>query len=284
MQTESGTLYVVATPIGNLGDMSERAVETLSNVRRIYAEDTRHSRRLLSHLGVTTPLVALHEHNEVQQLERVLAFLVEEGDAAIISDAGTPLISDPGYRLVRACHARGVKVSPVPGASALIAALSVAGLPTDAFVFVGFAPSKEGARRTWLEALKAETRTVVMYESCHRIEACLADMATVFGEARELVVGRELTKRFESVQWATVAEHRERIAHVSHADKGEFVLVLAGCAAEPTADAEIVRVLGVLRQQLSLKQSVVLAAQILGEKKNRVYQVATALERDGADK
>ncbi|HCW88564.1 MAG TPA: 16S rRNA (cytidine(1402)-2'-O)-methyltransferase, partial [Marinobacter sp.] len=193
----AGTLFVVATPIGNLEDLSARARSVLGAVDRILAEDTRHSGRLLQHLGISKPMMSLHDHNERDRLEQVLDLLGQGERLALISDAGTPLISDPGYVLVRELRARGITVVPVPGACALIAALSAAGLPTDRFVFEGFLPPKSGARKRALEQCRQQTATIVFYESPRRIAGCVADMAETFGGTREIVLARELTKTFE---------------------------------------------------------------------------------------
>ena len=224
------TLYVVATPIGHLDDLSARAIRTLSEVGRVYAEDTRHSLPLLRRHGIDTPLRALHEHNEALEAERVVAYLRERGDAALISDAGTPLISDPGFRVVRACREAGIAVSPVPGPCAISAALSVGGLPTDRFQFVGFPPSRGGARRRWIGALAAVPHTLVLYESPHRILDTLGDLAEAFGATREATLARELTKRHETVLSGTLAEIGARVAAEANQRRGEFVLIVAGTA------------------------------------------------------
>src|SRR5688500_7055907 len=208
----SGCLFVVATPIGNLGDLSTRALDTVKSVSAICAEDTRHTRQLLAHFGVERPLLALHEHNEDEIAQRLVVRLLAGESLALVSDAGTPLVSDPGFRLVRAARAAGIKVSPLPGPSALIAALSVAGLPSDRFVFEGFLPAKAGARRERLSALAAETRTLVFYESAHRIEETLVDAAAVFGAQRLATIARELTKLFETVLDGTLEDLGARVA------------------------------------------------------------------------
>ena len=206
-----GTLYVVATPIGNLGDIGGRALEVLGRVDAVCAEDTRHTRQLLGHFGLERPLLALHEHNEDAIAARVVARLQAGESLALVSDAGTPLVSDPGFRLVRAARAAGIRVSPVPGASALVAALSVAGLPSDRFVFEGFLPAKAAARRERLQALAAEPRTLLFYESSHRIAGTLADAVDAFGGDRAAVLARELTKLFETVLDGSLAELRARV-------------------------------------------------------------------------
>src|SRR6476620_3317384 len=233
--TRPGTLHVVATPIGNLGDLSPRALDTLRAVAAICAEDTRHTRQLLAHYGIERPLVALHEHNEEQLAERLVARLLGGESLALVSDAGTPLVSDPGFRLVRAARAAGVAVSPVPGACAFVAALSVAGLPSDRLAFEGFLPAKAGARRERLAPLASETRTLAFYESAHRIEETLADMATVFGAQRRAVIARELTKLFETVLDGTLEDLQARVAADANQRKGEFVVLVEGAGEDEDA-------------------------------------------------
>ena len=224
------TLYIVATPIGHREDLSARAVETLRAVTRIYAEDTRHSLPLMRHHGIETRLHALHEHNEAREAVRIVEHVTSVGDAALITDAGTPLISDPGFRVVRECRRKGVRVSPVPGPCAVSAALSVGGLPTDRFQFVGFAPAKGVARRRWLEPLAHVPHTLVLYESPHRIADSLADLEAVFGAAREMTLARELTKRHETLLHGSIADVLERVRGDPDQRRGEFVLMVAGTA------------------------------------------------------
>ena len=233
-----GTLFVVATPIGNLADLSPRALATLKSVAAVCAEDTRHTRQLLAHYGVEKPLLALHEHNEGEIADKLVARLVAGESLALVSDAGTPLVSDPGYRLVRAARAAGIKVSPIPGASAVIAALSVAGLASDRFVFEGFLPAKAAARRERLALLASEPRTLVFYESAHRIEDSLADMASAFGVERPAVLARELTKLFETVLDGTLADVRAQVAADPNQRRGEFVVIVQGAGDD--ADARVV--------------------------------------------
>ena len=271
---QAGKLFVVATPIGNLEDLSPRAIAVLSAVSLIAAEDTRHSKRLLTHFGVGTSLTSLHEHNEAAVAESLVRRLVQGQDVALISDAGTPLISDPGYRLVRAARAAGIAVQCVPGPSALTAALSIAGLPTDRFRFEGFLPARTAARRQRLLGLADETVTLVFYESSHRILDTLADMATCLGVAREAVVARELTKVFESVYTGTLQQLARQLAENAGQQRGEFVVLVHGAApAEDTLDAEARRTLTILQAELPLKQAAALAARITGVSKNRLYDL-----------
>lgn len=268
----AATLHVVATPIGNLGDLSPRAQQVLREVAAICAEDTRRSGQLLSHFGISTPLVALHEHNEQQMAERLVGRLLGGESLALVSDAGTPLVSDPGYRLVRAARAAGVKVSPVPGPSALIAALSVAGLPSDRFAFEGFLPAKASARRERLAALAGESRTLVFYESSHRIEESLADLRQAFGEERPAVLARELTKLFETVLDGTLAELHRRVGDDADQRKGEFVLVVQGVGEDADAKlAEGRRVHAILARQLPPSAAARLAAEITGAPRKALY-------------
>ncbi|WP_276488516.1 16S rRNA (cytidine(1402)-2'-O)-methyltransferase [Ectopseudomonas mendocina] len=279
---QPGSLYVVATPIGNLDDISARALRVLREVALIAAEDTRHSARLLQHFGIETPLAACHEHNERDQGGRFLARLQAGEDVALISDAGTPLISDPGYHLVRQARAAGFAVVPVPGACALIAALSAAGLPSDRFIFEGFLPAKAAGRRARLEQVSEEPRTLIFYEAPHRILECLQDMRDVFGSERPVLLARELTKTFETLQGLPLAELCEWVAADSNQQRGECVVLVAGWQApegEEAVSAEALRVLDLLMAEMPLKRAAALAAEITGVRKNLLYQVA--LERKG---
>ena len=277
-----GTLYVVATPIGNLDDISARALRVLREVALIAAEDTRHSIRLLQHFGIETPLAACHEHNERDQGGRFLARLQAGEDVALISDAGTPLISDPGFHLVRQARAAGVSVVPVPGACALVAALSAAGLPSDRFIFEGFLPAKANARRGRLEQIKEEPRTLIFYEAPHRLLESLEDMREVFGGDRPAVLARELTKTFETLKGAPLSELCGWVAADSNQQRGECVVLVGGWQApegEGALSAEALRVLDLLLGELPLKRAAALAAEITGVRKNLLYQAA--LERQG---
>jgi 16S rRNA (cytidine1402-2'-O)-methyltransferase len=276
----SGALYVVATPIGHLDDITRRALAVLAEVALIAAEDTRHTGRLLAHYGIATPMWSCHEHNEREVLPRLLARLEAGDDVALVSDAGTPLLSDPGFPLVRACRQRGIRVVPVPGASALLAALSVAGLPTDRFCFEGFLPRKQAARRDRLLGLTGVTTTLAFYESSHRIQETLQDLLAVFGPAREAVLARELTKLHETVLAGPLGELQAELERDPQQRKGEFVLLLAGAAEHRAAASAVDEVLRVLLTELPLKQASGLAARLTGRKRNEVYQRALTLQRD----
>jgi 16S rRNA (cytidine1402-2'-O)-methyltransferase len=267
-----GTLFVVATPSGNLADLSPRALATLKAVAAICAEDTRHTRQLLAHYGVEKALVALHEHNEGEIADKLVARLVSGESLALVSDAGTPLVSDPGYRLVRAARAAGVKVSPIPGASAVIAALSVAGLASDRFVFEGFLPAKAAARRERLARLAAELRTLVFYESAHRIEDSLADMAAAFGAERPAVLARELTKLFETVLDGALVDVRAQVAADPNQRRGEFVVIVQGAGDD--ADARVVegrRLYAKLSEHLPPSTAAKVAADLSGAPRKALY-------------
>lgn len=280
MSAQAGVLYVVPTPIGNLADMTPRAIEVLNGVALIAAEDTRHSGKLLQYFAIKTPAQAYHEHNEREHTPRLVAKLLAGESIALISDAGTPLVSDPGYKLVHEARQAGVQVVPLPGACALIAALSASGLPSDRFIFEGFLPAKSAARQQRLQDMVTETRTLIFYESTHRIEACLQDMLAVFGAEREVVVARELSKKFETIHGAPLAELAAWMAADENQCRGEFVLLVHGAAPAEAGDvnAEAERVLRLLMAELPLKQAAALAAQITGGKKNALYKFALSLE------
>lgn len=277
MSTNAGTLYVVATPIGNIADLSPRAVQVLSGVQLIAAEDTRHSLPLLQRHGIHTPLRAYHEFNERQAAPALLELLRAGQDLALISDAGTPLLSDPGFRLVSLAHDAGIRVVPVPGASALIAALSVCGLPTDRFCFEGYLPATAGRRRARLQQLAGEPRTLVFYEAPHRIAAAIADLALAFGAGRRATIARELTKRFESVRRAPLGELHAWLQADADRLKGEFVIVVEGAPAAAADESEAGRLLGVLLQRLSLKDAAAAAAEITGLPRKQLYAMALRL-------
>ena len=274
-----GTLYMVATPIGNLGDISPRAVETLKAVDVIAAEDTRHSQRLLSHLGISARMQAYHEHNEEYQAERLIGRLQQGESVAVISDAGTPLVSDPGYRLLEQAHQHGIKVVPIPGACAAIAAMSVAGLATDRFSFEGFPPAKQAARLSYLQALQDESRTMVFYISCHRITETLIDMRTVFGEQRLATFAREVTKTYETIRKATLDELCAWVAGDDMQRKGEIVLVVAGSVKDKSAHPLRDEILAALIDELPVKQVAKITSRITGINKNELYEAALQLKK-----
>ena len=276
MGNDPGTLYVVATPIGNLDDLSPRAQRLLAEAGMVAAEDTRHTSVLLNHFGIHKPLISLHEHNENKKIASLVEKLLQGVSIALVSDAGTPLISDPGFNLVRAARDAGIRVIPVPGACALIAALSASGLPTDRFVFEGFLPAKYTARRKRLAELATETRTLVFYESVHRLAQSLADMAVAIGAARQAVVARELTKLHEELRAGSLEELACWAKTAPEARMGEVVILLRGA---PTA-AQTWQADAVLRPLLELmpvRQAAEIAARITGLSKNELYQRALQL-------
>lgn len=270
---QPGCLWIVATPIGNRDDISARAVEILRSVDVIACEDTRHSRPLLMHHNVGTPLTALHEHNEREVVDALVRRLEGGESVALISDAGTPLISDPGFRLVRAARAAGVRCAPVPGACAAIAALSVSGLPSDRFVFEGFLPPKAAARRTRLQELAEDVRTLIFYESSHRVAESLADMRDVFGPAREAVLARELTKMFETVLGEPLEALASRVAGDPDQQRGECVILVHGRSDQVDARvAEGRRIFAILREELPPTKAAKLAASISGAPRRALYE------------
>lgn len=277
----TSALYVVATPIGNLEDLSPRAARLLGEVALVAAEDTRHTGRLLRHLGLSTPMLSLHEHNEAARVEQLDARLAAGESVALVSDAGTPLISDPGFVLVRELRARGRRVVPVPGACALVAALSAAGLPTDRFTFQGFLPAKGSARRARLEALAAREETLLFYESPHRIRATLADIAAVLGE-RRLVLARELTKAFETFLDGSAEALLARMEADPDQARGEFVVMVAGAAPREEEEASVVEgealLAALLAEGVGVKQAASVAARVLGGAKKAWYARAQALK------
>ena len=271
--TAPSTLYVVATPIGNLGDFSPRAREVLDAVDAILVEDTRQSGVLLRHAGIAKPMLAVHEHNEGERAQALVQRLREGQRLALICDAGTPLISDPGYRLVAAVRAAGFAVSPIPGACALIAALSVSGLPTDRFSFEGFLPAKAGERLTRLQAVAADSRTLIYYEAPHRIADTLAAAVQAFGADRRAVIGRELTKRFETVLDGSLADLQARVLADADQQRGEIVLIIAGAPAQDDAAriAEGKRLYALLAEELPPARAAKIAAAYTGAPKRALY-------------
>ncbi len=281
MSIEKGVLYIVATPIGNLEDLTPRAQRVLREVDLVAVEDSRHSRPMLQQFSICTPLVALHDHNEIQLLKKIVKRLEAGGSVALISDAGTPLISDPGFPLVRACHRQGITVSPIPGPSAAICALSVAGLPADRFTFEGFPERKATARRKQFETLLRETRSMIFYESSHRIRASLSDMADLFGHDRSAALARELTKVHETVVRSNLGQLCELLNGDPDQRRGEFVIIVAGAVElkdEITREAE--KVLRELVKELPISQAASLAARITGAQKNLLYKVALSWQRE----
>ncbi|MBI2383773.1 MAG: 16S rRNA (cytidine(1402)-2'-O)-methyltransferase [Gammaproteobacteria bacterium] len=275
---QAGTLYVVATPIGNLSDLSPRALKVLAAVDRIAAEDTRTSGQMLGHFGLRRPMVALHEHNEDAVAAELVARLRQGESLALISDAGTPLVSDPGFALVRAARAAGVPVVAVPGPCAAVAALSISGLPSDSFVFAGFLPAKDAARRKKLEELARETRTLILYESSHRILDSVQAIAEVFGAARRLCLAREMTKLFEQSLTAGAAEVLDWLRQDANRQKGEFVLVVAGAETERTPADRAENLLRVLLRELPPARAAKLAAELTGLKRQELYDLALRVQ------
>jgi 16S rRNA (cytidine1402-2'-O)-methyltransferase len=279
---DNGSLYVVATPIGNLEDLSPRARQILERVDVIAAEDTRHTGRLLSHFGINTRQIALHEHNEESVAARLVSELNEGKSVALVSDAGTPLISDPGYRLICAAHDAGLPVVPVPGACAITAALSVAGLPTDRFCFEGFLPARETARVKRLRELDGETRTIVFYESVHRVKAAIADLVDVLGSERRAFIGRELSKMHEQCVPATLGEIQRMVEDGEIPTKGEFVLVVEGSRSADTDNATIAldRLIEEISAVMPANQAVDLISSLSGRRRNEVYRLLLAQRED----
>lgn len=272
-----GVLYIVATPIGNLGDLSRRAGEILAAVDLILAEDTRHSRKLLSGMNIKTPVRAFHKDNETKATAQAIARLAAGAEVALVTDAGTPLISDPGFKLVRQAHEKGVRVSPIPGPAALIAALSASGIAPDRFLFEGFAPEKSVARRKRLQALAGESRTLIFYEAPHRITAFLDDAIAIFSGGREASIARELTKKFETIRRGELADLKAWIEQEPDQRRGEFVVVIAGNKKKGASNLEAM--LTVLLKSLSLKQSAQIAAELSGGNKNEIYKLALSLQK-----
>lgn len=282
MPEKPGQLYIVATPIGNQADFSPRAISVLQKVDKIAAEDTRHSSQLLRKFNISTHCIALHEHNERQCTAALLDEIQQGKSIALISDAGTPLVSDPGYFLVRSAHQQQINVVPIPGPSAVIAALSASGLPTSSFCFEGFVPSKPTQRQRFYEGLKKQSRTLIFYEAPHRIAASLSDLARIFGAERTGVIARELTKTFETVKYDELGRLRDWVRADSNQQKGEIVIVVEGFKARESEQLaeETDALLRILLAELPLKQAVRLAAEISGEKRKKLYQYALLLKED----
>lgn len=284
MFTVEAALYIVATPIGNLEDITLRAVATLRSVNLIAAEDTRHTRRLLQHFEIDTPLTAYHEHSSDAEAVRLCQRIVSGDAVALVSDAGTPMISDPGYRLVRAAQAAGVRVVPVPGACAAIAALSASGLPSDRFLFAGFLPARTAARRTRLTQLAKESATLVFYEAPHRLQETLDDLVLCLGGAREATLARELSKTFETLRRDTLGHLVAFVAGDSNQCRGEIVLLVAGCTApEPEVDAPLAELMQALAARLPPREAASLLSTYSGVRKNRLYSDWLASQGRSAD-
>ena len=272
-----GILYIVATPIGNLKDISQRAIETLQSVDFIAAEDTRHSARLLQHFGITTRTISLHEHNERERAQELISYLNQGRDIALITDAGTPLLSDPGFYLVNQTREANIVVSPIPGPCAAIAALSASGLSCDSFIFEGFLSAKSTTRLQQLAELKRETRTLIFYEAPHRILSLITDLIEIFGSERKAVVAREITKTFETFYSNTLVLIQKWLTEDTQQQQGEFVVLVHGAEKMTESDQETLKsreILKTLLTELSVKQAVSLTTKITGENKNRIYQWA----------
>ena len=278
MTHQNGTLYIVATPIGNLSDITAHAIDCLKSVAIIACEDTRTSGKLLNHFNIPTKTWAYHDHNAEVQTPKLIEILQSGQSIALISDAGTPLISDPGFRLVRACHQAGIKVSPVVGASAAVGALSVAGLPSDKFYFYGFLPTKTAGRQSELTKIKDVTATLIFYEAPHRIVECIDDMITVLGDNRQVTFCREITKTFETIYPSTLGELKQFVASDANQQKGEMVLVVAGASESTDDHGKHDKLLKRLLEDLSVKKAAQLASDITGAKKNALYERALLLQ------
>jgi 16S rRNA (cytidine1402-2'-O)-methyltransferase len=278
------TLYVVATPIGNVADISLRALHVLTLVDAVACEDTRNTGHLLTRFGISKPLIAAHQHNERAVAQALIARLQAGERIALVSDAGTPAVSDPGARIVDAVRAAGLRVMPLPGASAVVAAISASGLVNDQFHFIGFLPAKAGARDTVLQSVKGSSATLVFYEAPHRIQECTRALAAVFEPEREIVFARELTKMFEEIHRCPLSEALAWLAEDGHREKGEFVVLLQGATKAVDADdVEAERILTILLAECSVKQAASLAAAITGRKKNALYQRALEMKAEAGD-
>lgn len=275
----TGILYIVATPIGNLQDITQRALDTFAQVDLIAAEDTRHSGLLLSHYGIKKPFFALHDHNEQEKAHILVEKLKQGSNIALISDAGTPLISDPGFHLVRQCREVGIRVVPLPGACAAITALCVSGIASDRFCFEGFLPAKSKARKDKLENIAEEDRTLIFYESTHRILDTLEDMQSVLGEERYIVLAREITKTWETITGNTIKNLREWLLEDPNRTKGEMVLIVEGKPKSDNNDEispQAVKALELITEELPLKKAAAIVAELYGYKKNALYQFGLA--------
>ena len=279
LETHSGTLYIVATPIGNLADISQRAIEVLSSVDMIACEDTRHTKKLLSALAISNRTISLHDHNERQKQQYVAELLQQGKNIALVSDAGTPLISDPGFHLVRYCQQQGLKVSPIPGACAAISALSVAGLPTDRFTFEGFLPAKSSARQKVLTSLENETRTMVFYDAPRRAIDTVSDIVDTLGGDRRLVIARELTKTFETVYADSANNIMQWLSNDPNQLKGEMVVIVSGAElTESTISAPVLATLKLLLAEMKPKRACAITAQIHGVNKSQLYEYSLSLK------
>lgn len=281
MRKETGILSIVATPIGNLDDISSRAINTLKEADLIAAEDTRHSRKLLSYLNIDTPLWTYHDYSSETATTNIIQRLLNGDSVALISDAGTPLIADPGYQLVKAAHGQGIPVQPLPGPCALITALSSSGLPSDRFTFIGFLPSKPAARKKEIELMTDVTHTWIFYETPHRIIHTLENICDILGPKRKIVLARELTKRFETILNGTVSELLNKLNEDADQRKGEFVAIVQGKEkkSDNTVDANAIHILRSLLEELSLKQASALTAKITGIKKRDLYEYGLTLNK-----
>jgi len=279
VSNQTGTLYIVATPIGNLDDITARALKVLQQVDLVAAEDTRHSAQLLSHFGIQTKLLSYHDFNERESDQILINHLLSGKNIALISDAGTPLINDPGYRVVRSAHQHALRVVPVPGPSALICALSAAGLPTDKFVFEGYPPERHTARLRYLEQLRDEKRTIIFYETPHRIAGFIDDAVVVFGIERQATIAREMTKKFESICNLSLGELQNQIHSNKIPQKGEFVVLVQGAPDNVMEySPELERILGLMLNELPLKQAAALTSKITGINKNELYDLGLKLQ------
>ena len=275
---KSGQLFIVATPIGNLSDISQRAIECLSTVDLIIAEDTRHSQKLLNHLLIKKPIVSFHNHNEHTKTTWVIEQLEQGKTIALISDAGTPLISDPGFLLVKKARLKNITITPIPGPCAIITALCASGIATDSFLFLGFLPAKQGLRQRELSQLKSQPHTLVFYESSHRIKDCLVDMKTVFGQEREMALAKELTKSYENFVYGPISHVIDWLEQDVAHQKGEFVLILEGAKNQLTPQVNLDKTLNTLLEELPIKQAAKLAAKLLDCSKNDAYKRALVLK------